>query len=118
MTVGESICALLSPLVDGRVYPDTAPFSTPRPYITWQKIGGHVIAPLAKEVSPTRNGFFQINVWSALRDEADALALLVEDALVTADAFVAKPMADSISLHDDDLDLRGTQQDFAIWSGR
>jgi hypothetical protein len=30
----------LTGLVGGRVYPDIAPTNTPRPYITWQQVGG------------------------------------------------------------------------------
>lgn len=118
MTVGASIFTLLSPLVDGRVFPVTAPFSTQRPYITYQQIGGRVIVPVAQVVPDKQNGFFQVNVWCDVIDDADALALQIEAAFITADAFMAKPMAAPIDLHEPDLGLYAKQQDFTVWSDR
>ncbi|MBP0589280.1 DUF3168 domain-containing protein [Paraburkholderia sp. LEh10] len=118
MTVEASIFALLSPLVGGRVFPDVAPFDTPRPYATYQQIGGLVIRPLAKEVPNKQNGFFQVAVWSDRRSAADALALQIEAAFITATAFDAKPMAGPVSTNDADLSRYGKQQDFSIWSDR
>lgn len=118
MTVEVDIVALLSPLFDGRVFPDTAPFSTPRPYATYQQIGGLAIVLLAKDVPSTQNGFFQVNVWCDRRGDASKLALQVEAAFITADAFTAKPMAAPIATNDADLKRYGTRQDFSIWSDR
>jgi hypothetical protein len=118
MSIGTKIVALLSPLVGGRVFPDRAPFSTARPYITYQQVGGHVVSPLAKAVADVENGFIQVNVWCDLRTDADALANQVEAALITAEVFNAKPMAGQISTSDEELDRYGKQQDFSIWSAR
>ncbi|MPW17877.1 DUF3168 domain-containing protein [Paraburkholderia sp. CNPSo 3157] len=118
MTVKENIFALLSPLVDGRVFPVVAPFETPRPYVTYQRIGGHVITPLAKEVPDKQNGFFQITVWADRPKDADALALQIESAFITAKAFTAKPMAGPIDRSEPDLKLYGSQQDFNVLSDR
>lgn len=118
MTVEVDIEAVLAPLVGGRVFPDTAPFKTPRPYATYQQIGGLTLNPIAKEVASSKNGFFQVNVWSDRRAEADAIALQIEEALVTAEAFAAKPMAGPISINEADLNRYGKQQDFSIWSDR
>ena len=118
MTVEASIVALLSPLVDGRVFSDVAPFETPRPYATYQQVGGHVITLVAKEVPSKQNGFFQVTVWADKRSEAAAVALQIEAALITATAFSAKPMAAPIARNEPDLKLYGSQQDFSIWSDR
>ncbi|MEM5384140.1 DUF3168 domain-containing protein [Paraburkholderia phymatum] len=118
MTVKESIFALLSPLVDGRVFPVVAPFETPRPYVTYQRIGGNVISPLAKEVPDKQNGFFQVTVWADRPKDADALALQIESVFITAVVFNAKPMAAPIDRSEPDLKLYGSQQDFSIWSDR
>jgi len=118
MTVEADIVSVLSPLVAGRVFPDVAPFSTDRPYITYQQIGGLAIKPLAKEVPSSKNGFFQVSVWSDRRAEANAISLQIEAALITAGAFTATPMAGPISTNDADLNRFGKQQDFSIWSDR
>ena len=91
MTVETSIFSLLSSLVSSRVYPDTAPLSTPRPYITYQRIGGEAVTFVENTVPSMQNGVFQINLWSDTRMEASSIALAIESAFVTATAFQARP---------------------------
>ncbi|AGW94600.1 hypothetical protein N234_31630 [Ralstonia pickettii DTP0602] len=118
MTVEASIFALLSPFVGGRVFPDTAPFDTPRPYVTYQQVGGEVITPLGGGIPDKQNGYFQVNVFAGSRASAAALALQIEGAFRTSTAFVAKPMAAPIADSEPDLVLYSTQQDFSVWSTR
>lgn len=113
-----TLYALLSPLVDARVYPDVAPVDTVRPYITWQQIGGDVISPLSNEVADKRNAMVQINVWSDTRLQAVQIIQQVEVALVTSGDLIARPLAAFVSRHEPDLNLYGTEQDFSIWSDR
>lgn len=118
MTVESSLFSLLSPLAGGRVFPDVAPLSTPRPYITYQQIGGRVLAPLSGTVPDKQHGLFQVNVWADSRAAAAALALQVESAFRQATVFQAKPDSAPIAQHEPDLSLYGTIQDFSIWSLR
>jgi len=118
VTVEANIYALLSPFVGGRVFPDTAPFDTARPYITYQQVGGEVITPLGGGIPDKQNGYFQVNVWAGSRASAAALALQVEGAFRTATAFFAQPMAAPIADSDPDLGLYSAQQDFSVWSTR
>ncbi|PVX86478.1 DUF3168 domain-containing protein [Paraburkholderia unamae] len=118
MSVEAKIFTLLSPLVDGRVFPGFAPDGTERPYITWQQFGGHVITLVAKEVPEKQNGFFQVNVWSGLSDEVDSLALQIEAAFITAADFSAKPMVAPVSQNEPDLGLYGKRMEFTVWSDR
>lgn len=101
-----------------RVFPDVAPTSTTRPYVTYQQIGGQVINPLGKELPNKQNGEFQINVWSDTRAEAAATALLIEAALRQAEQFVARPLSAPSSDYDHDMLVYGSRQDFSIWSDR
>lgn len=101
-----------------RVFPDVAPTGESRPYITWQQVGGDVIKPLGQDVPDKRNALVQINCWADTRLAANALALQVEAALITAVQFVARPQAALQAAHDDDTDLRGAMQDFSIWATR
>lgn len=118
MTVEADIYTLLQGFVGGRAFPDVAPFSTVRPYITYQQVGGEVINYTDAQLPDKQNGFFQINVWATSRAAAAALSLQVDAALRAASAFQAEPQSAPIATHDPDLDLYGTIQDFSIWSAR
>lgn len=102
-----------------RVFPDYAPPNTTLPYVTYQKIGGRPIVSFNKDVPNKIFSMFQINVWSATRLQADALAWSIDEALRTAIVFDAKPETDPVSVFEDDApNLRGTRQDFSIISNR
>lgn len=117
MSFETDLHAALLPLCP-RVYPDFAESGTPRPHITWQQIGG--FAPIYTEgvLLPTRCGFVQVNCWADTRQAAITLALQVEQALVAATAFQAKPQSAFSAAIDDDGSARGTMQDFEIWAPR
>ena len=118
MTVESDLVTLLSPLVSGRVFPDVAPTNTTRPYITYQQIGGVAVTFVERAVVPKKNGFIQITCWSSSRAASQALALQVEQAMIEATAFQAEHMSAPTSVHSDELDLYGTEQDFTVWSAR
>jgi hypothetical protein len=101
-----------------RTFPDFAPVSTMRPYVTYQQIGGQVINPIGNDVPNKQNGEFQINVWSNTRAEAAALARQIEAALRQSSAFIARPLSAPASDYDHDMEIYGSRQDFSIWSDR
>lgn len=101
-----------------RVFPDVAPLSTARPYITWQQVGGDAPTFVDNTLPSTRNALIQVNVWSTTRAEATALMLQVEAALIASTALQARPNSALIAAHDEDTDLRGCMQDFSIWAPR
>ncbi|KIF80778.1 DUF3168 domain-containing protein [Noviherbaspirillum autotrophicum] len=118
MTVEADIFNLLKGLVSNHVYPDTAPAGTPRPYITFQQVGGIPLSFMEGAVPSKKNGRFQVNVWADGRTAASALALQAESAFITATTIQAVPLGGPIALHEDELKLYGTQQDFSVWSDR
>lgn len=118
MSLESSLFSLLSPLSGGRVFPDVAPLSTARPYITWQQVGGESLAYTDDTVPDLRNGLIQINVWHDTRAGATALALQIEAALMTANDLQSRPDGALIATHEPDLSLYGTRQDFSIWATR
>lgn len=120
MSVEADLVARLGPLVSGRIFPDVAKFSTPRPYITYQQVGGDAVAYLDDIVPTLQNGLVQINVWAGTRAEANGLARQVESLLVGASAFQARAAAAFRTISEADLEppLYGTMQDFDIWSTR
>lgn len=65
-----------------------------------------------------KNGRYQVNVWAVDRAGAAALALQIESALVLSTAFQASAEGAPVALHEPDLKLYGSMQDFSIWSDR
>lgn len=109
-TALETICP--------RVFPDVAPFSTARPYITWQQIGGEAPAYVDNTVPDRRNAYVQINVWDTTRASSTALALQIEAALIVHPVLQARAQSALQATMDEDTDLRGCMQDFTIWAMR
>ena len=116
----EALYAALSPLVSGRVFPDVAPLDTPRPYITYQQIGGDAHGYLGKELPDHEHALVQLNIWADTRLQATLVRKLAEANLVAATAFEARPASGPTSQHEPDLTPPGygTQQDFNIWTPR
>ncbi len=107
----------LTGLVGGRVYPDIAPTNTPRPYITWQQVGGPPMAWTDKSTTPGGFAWLQINVWADTRIQAGALRKQVEDALILFEGFEARPQDAGTATHEPDLTppAYGFHQDFDVW---
>jgi hypothetical protein len=115
MTLEASLCAALSPLVNGRVFPDAADFDTPLPYITYQQVGGVPVNYVGGESSSQKNARIQINVWSKTRIEAALISRLIEDLMVLP-PLGGEVAGGVIADYDVGLALRGTSQDFSFWS--
>lgn len=118
MTVEEHIYALLKDLVSGRVFPDVADIATPRPYITYQQIGGDVPTYTEQSLTNKANGIFQINVFADSRMSAKSVAGQVEESLIASSALQVAIDSAPRSTYDEDMNLFGTMQDFNIWSDR
>ena len=101
-----------------RVFPDVAPVSTPRPYVTYQFIGGRSIRFVDGSTGDKRNSRVQINVWSDTRLEAMAVVRAIEDALCAATVFTARPESEPTGDFDHEIPVYGAIQDFVIHSSR
>ena len=107
-----------------RVFPDVAPVSTAKPYVTYQQIGGPRLRSMNKVAADKRQVFVQINVWSDSRLGANDLCRQIEEAMATATVFNATEDAEPIWTHDDiNLSdapdgLFGTVQDFTVIATR
>jgi hypothetical protein len=117
MSLDSDLCALLKTICP-RAFPDVAPVATVRPYVTYQQIGGRVTNYVDNTVPSSENAEFQINVWSATRKEAKLIALQIEAALISANAFQARPVAAARSDYEPDMEIYGSLQDFSIWANR
>lgn len=101
-----------------RTFTDFAPALTPRPYITFQQIGGDVVKYVGKEVPSIENGEIQINVWADTRTAAKTMIKQIEAALIVATTFDAKPVAAASSDFDSDMERYCSLQSFSIWADR
>jgi len=118
MTVEADIFNALKGLVSNRVFPDVAPTSTTKPYITFAQIGGEAWGYMERVVPDKQHGRFQVNVWADTRATCAATMLLVENALITSTAFQANAVSAPSSDYDHDMATYGAMQDFSIWSTR
>ena len=113
MTIEADLFNALKGLVSNRVYPDVAPLGATMPYITYQQVGGDSVSFLEAALPDKRNGRFQINVWSATRNEASTLMRTIATTLVSA--LRADPMGEPVSDIDIDTGSYGSRQFFSIW---
>lgn len=109
-----------------RVSTPTAPFSTPKPYVTWQHIGGEALRWFENTAPDIRNAFIQINVWAATKKGAFDLLRDIEEELcnMTAVKFTATPMEEPLdSFIENEASQEtpttfGAMQSFSIWGER
>lgn len=115
MTIDGTIFATLKGLVGDRVYPDTAPEETPRPYIVYSPVGGPAInfLDIATIPSKTRSRY-QVTIWGDTRATVAALALSVEHALRVVTALQPVVEGSPVALYDEATRLRGSMQDFTF----
>ena len=118
MTVEADIFTALKGLVGNRCFPDFAPLSTVRPYITYVQIGGEALSYIEDTLPNGKYGRFQVNVWADTRASASSVMLLVEAALIQAAAFQARPLSAPSSTYDHDSIVYGSMQDFNVFSAR
>ena len=118
MTVEASIFGLLAPLVANRCFPDFAPITTAKPYLTYTQIGGEALTLLDGSLPDKKHGRFQINVWGDTRASVSALMLQVELAMSQVTVFHARPVSAPSSDYDHDMLIYSAMQDFSVHSVR
>lgn len=117
MTPEDHIEQVLAHLAEGRIFPDVAPPNTATPYITFQVVGGEPMNFLSGDRPNKQHVRIQINCWAGARERAEAseLSMLVEDALRSAIALQVEVVSGRVSTYDEEIDLRGTMQDFMLF---
>lgn len=119
MTFEADLFSLLktaAPALGTRVFPDFAPVTTPRPYCTYQGIGGDVLNMVANVAPGVRNSVTQVNVWSNTRKEAMEIIRAIEDAMCTTNVFRScRPIGAAVCDFDADIPVYGARQDFTVW---
>lgn len=95
-----------------RVFPDFAPVDTPRPYVTYQQVGGPKLDQLDNGDPGVRFPEMQINVWANTRAQAKVVALAIEAAMRAAPSFTARALGEPVGGFDADVPVYGFRQDF------
>lgn len=114
MASAESVVyGALRSLVGDRVYPDVAPLGAPRPYITYQAVGGQDVNALGGPAD-LQNSRMQINVWADARAAAVA-TMNAAFAAMTTDAVQGIPIGAPVSTYEPDTKLYGSRLDFSLW---
>lgn len=113
--IEPTLVTALQTLFPGKVFADVAPAGTTLPYCTYQQVGGTPVNYLGAEASDKKNSRIQINVWAALRSEANTKGRAVENLMVLAPLY-GKIESGLIAAVDDETGYRGTRQDFSFWA--
>lgn len=118
MTVESSLYDALKVLVsDNQAYPDVAPAGTPRPYLTFQQVGGLSINFLDSATLPGKSHpRFQVTAWCDTRIAAKALIKQVETAVRGLTSMQPTVEGESVAVHEEDTGLYGARQDFSFFS--
>lgn len=106
----------LTTLVAGRVFSDFAPADTPRPFITFQAVGGEPLNFLSGDQPGKTNTRMQVNVWAEDRFDAAELGAQVEVAMRGAAGLQVDVITGRVSTFDEGTGYRGTMQDFSLWT--
>jgi hypothetical protein len=101
-----------------RSFSDFAPTDTPRPYVTWQQVGGEALQFIDRTVPSKENAVIQVNVWADSRMQAKSLIRAIEVRLIGATSIQASPEAAAVSDFDPDMDRFCSRQDFNVWADR
>jgi Protein of unknown function (DUF3168) len=111
------LTALLKALCT-RTFTDFAPEKTPRPYVTFQFLGGPSLQWIDNTAADKRQTLVQIDVWADTRPASLTLARQIEAAMRASTAFMARPEGEPICEAEPESLLYGTVQDFNVISLR
>jgi hypothetical protein len=119
-TIEEQLVAVLAPLVDGAIFPDSAAQTTPFPYLVYTINPGRVENVLESPVPPIDNTVFEINCWSGTRGGSIALAALVTAAMQgwqdLQDASVSnRKVTGDHGLYEADIKAYRIVQEYSVW---
>lgn len=101
-----------------RVFPGSAPANEPRPFVTWEQLGGDAARYVDNTPMARRLALVQIDTWADTRAQAMQLARQIEDALCAATTITARPLSDQSGRQDEYVDAHGVSQDFEVLGAR
>lgn len=108
---------LLSPLTNGRCYPESTPDNPKFPLIVYQVVGGQVYDYLERKIPNAQHYRMQVFCWG--RDQLDAAAMMRQvraQFIEHGHQFLsAETLGQRVGLYDSDAKLYGYRQDFSLW---
>ncbi len=113
MSIETEIKAALSATFGDRVFPDTAPAQTLKPFCTFQQVGGVPSNSLCGNTDK-QNARVQFNVWADTREQANMLMRTIE-AMLTESSFGGVSQGSLIAIYDEPTRTRGARQDLSFW---
>ncbi|HSH86889.1 MAG TPA: DUF3168 domain-containing protein [Methylophilus sp.] len=114
MSKKSEFVTLAKAVVDGRLYPQTAPENTRLPYATWAQVGGPSLTFLEGANASKDGARVQINVWAKDDIEADAVMIEMSDVIVAL-PICGDPQGSAQMTHSQPPNMRGMKRDFIIW---
>lgn len=105
---------VLSPLFEGRVYPDVAPMDTALPYCVYRQIGGRTVTFLDGNRADKRRVRVEIVVASKSRQQTSEYAHKVEG-LMLSNPIYADADSGIDATWDWQTGTRKSSQDFSFW---
>ncbi|MFP3554239.1 DUF3168 domain-containing protein [Paraburkholderia sp. SIMBA_049] len=118
-TIEEQLVAVLAPLVDGAIFPDSAAQTTPFPYLVYTINAGRVENVLESPVPPIDNTVFEINCWAGTRGGSIALAASVTAAMQGwqgGDPLVSnRKVTGDQGLYEADIKAYRIVQEYSVW---
>ncbi len=100
------------------VFPGSAPANQPRPFVTWEQIGGDPARYADNTPMAKRLALLQVDTWAASKGQAMQLARQIEDALCAATTLVARPVSDQSGRQDEYVEGYGVTQEFEVLGAR
>ncbi len=114
MSLESQIGNALQALVGGRIFPEVAPDGTPRPYITFQAVGGKAFNYVEGGHVGLRNARVQITVWADTRSQSSQTGNAAEVILLGVTDLQPEVLEAAIWLYEPETGLRGQRQDFSF----
>ncbi len=114
MSIETDLVALVSPMLAGGLWADTADAGTTLPYATYQQVGGQTVNPINGADPHLYHARIQINVWAATRKLANEKMRAIELAL-RANPLAGRPIGALRAEFNEVTGARGAMQDFEVW---
>jgi hypothetical protein len=118
MAIEDDVKVAISSLFGGRVFYMAAPFRTPRPFCTYQFVGGRPTTTFCGETAKG-NHRIQFNIWDEINgaNGADSVTLMrqLQD-IVTVAPLRGVSQGGLSSVYDDATKTFGARQDFSFWA--
>jgi hypothetical protein len=114
MSVESTLVGLVSATFGGRVFPDTAPADTARPFLIYQLIGGVPVNALCGDAIQ-QNVRVQFWVWADTRQAANE-AMRAVAGIVSASPMRGTSLGGLITQYDEVTRSYGALQDFSFWA--